>query len=60
MLAKTTSLSDMTVELSNLTPTMDVSKMNEAIDYLGVRARTEGWSHEMFLIACLNRIASAH
>ena len=59
MPAKTTSLPDITAELAYLTRALKAPTMREAIDRLGTRARNEGWSHEQFLAACLEREVTA-
>jgi DNA replication protein DnaC len=60
MATKTTSSSrDVTAELAYLTRALKAPTLREAIDRLAQRARTETWSYEEFLAACLQREVSA-
>lgn len=62
MAARTTaaaSAPDMTAELAYLTRALKAPTMREAIDRLADRARAQGWSHEQFLAACLEREVTA-
>src|SRR6201990_580722 len=60
MATKTTNSSrDVTAELAYLTRALKAPTLREAIDRLAERARTETWSYEEFLVACLQREVSA-
>lgn len=59
MPAKTTTAPDMTAELAYLTRALKAPTMREAIARLAERARSEAWSHEQFLAACLEREVTA-
>ncbi len=60
MATKTTKSSrDVTAELAYLTRALKAPTLREAIDRLAERARTETWSYEEFLAACLQREVSA-
>jgi DNA replication protein DnaC len=60
MASKTTNSSrDVTAELAYLTRALKAPTLREAIDRLAERARTETWSYEEFLAACLQREVSA-
>ena len=60
MAAKTTTSSrDVTAELAYLTRALKAPTLREAADRLAERARTETWSYEEFLAACLQREVSA-
>ena len=50
---------DMSAELAFLTRALKAPTLREAVPRLAERARTEGWSHEEFLAACLQREVSA-
>lgn len=61
MAAKTTTgIRDATAELAYLTRALKAPTLREAIDRLAERARSETWSYEEFLAACLQREVSAH
>lgn len=45
----------MTAELAYLTRALKAPTMREAVERLAERARTETWSYEEFLAACLQR-----
>jgi DNA replication protein DnaC len=55
--AKTTR--DMTGELAFLTRALKAPTLRESVSRLAERARAEGWSHEEFLAACLQREVAA-
>jgi DNA replication protein DnaC len=55
--AKTTR--DLTAELVFLTRALKAPSLREAAGRLAERARAEGWSHEEFLAACLQREVAA-
>jgi DNA replication protein DnaC len=60
MAAKTaTAGRDVTAELAYLTRALKAPTLREAVDRLAERARTEMWSYEEFLAACLQREVSA-
>ena len=50
---------DVTAELAYLTRALKAPTLREAVERLAERARTEGWTHEEFLAACLQREVSA-
>src|ERR1700756_880667 len=55
----TSSNRDLTAEISFLTRALKAPTMREAVPRLAERARTESWTHEEFLVACLQREVSA-
>ncbi len=60
MAAKTTTASrDVTAELAYLTRALKAPTLREAVGRLAERARSETWSYEEFLAACLQREVSA-
>lgn len=60
MAAKATSASrDVTAELAYLTRALKAPTLREAVERLAERARTETWTYEEFLAACLQREVSA-
>jgi DNA replication protein DnaC len=60
MAVKTTASSpDVAAELAYLTRALKAPTLREAIERLAERARTETWSYEEFLAACLQREVSA-
>jgi DNA replication protein DnaC len=50
---------DIVAELAFLTRALKAPTLRESIDRLAERARTQSWSHEEFLVACLQREVSA-
>src|SRR5690348_5270111 len=58
MAAKATSR-DATAEIAFLTRALKAPTLREAVPRLAERARAESWSHEEFLIACLQREVAA-
>ncbi|TQN46281.1 DNA replication protein DnaC [Humibacillus xanthopallidus] len=50
---------DVASELEYLTRALKAPTLRESIDRLAQRAREEGWSHEEFLAACLQREVAA-
>jgi hypothetical protein len=50
---------DLTAEIGFLTRALKAPTMREAVTRLAQRARTESWTHEEFLVACLQREVSA-
>src|SRR5690349_23727474 len=61
MPTKTTSRDsrDLAAEVAYLTRALKAPTLREAVARLADRARTEGWSHEEYLVACLQREVSA-
>jgi DNA replication protein DnaC len=61
--AKSTAVSsshrDLTAEIGFLTRALKAPTMREAVARLAERARSESWTHEEFLVACLQREVSA-
>jgi DNA replication protein DnaC len=58
-MAPTKTARDLTAELAFLTRTLKAPSLRDAAGRLAERARTEGWSHEEFLAACLQREVAA-
>ena len=54
-----TSPADVSAELVFLTRALKAPSLREAVDRLAERARTESWTHEEFLAACLQREVAA-
>src|SRR5215468_8531633 len=50
---------DFTAEVAFLTRALKAPTLRESVTRLAERARAESWSHEEFLIACLQREVSA-
>jgi DNA replication protein DnaC len=50
---------DTTAEIAYLTRALKAPTLRDAVTRLGDRARTEGWTHEQFLAACLQREVAA-
>ena len=50
---------DLTAEITFLTRALKAPTMREAVARLAERARAESWTHEEFLVACLQREVSA-
>jgi DNA replication protein DnaC len=59
MATATTSTRDLTAELAFLTRALKAPSLREAAGRLVERARAEGWTHEEFLAACLQREVAA-
>jgi hypothetical protein len=59
MAAKTTSSRDVVAESAYLTRALKAPTLREAVERLAERARTETWTYEEFLSACLQREVSA-
>jgi DNA replication protein DnaC len=55
----TTSRRDLTAELAFATRALKAPSLRDAAGRLAERARAEGWSHEEFLVACLQREVAA-
>jgi DNA replication protein DnaC len=58
-MAAATASRDITAELAYLTRALKAPTLREAVPRLADRARTESWSHEEFLAACLQREVAA-
>jgi len=58
-MAPTKTSRDLTGELAFLTRALKAPTLRDAAGRLAERARTEGWSHEEFLAACLQREVAA-
>src|SRR3954463_3216367 len=50
---------DVSSEVAFLTRALKAPTLREAVPRLAERARGEGWSHEEYLVACLQREVSA-
>ena len=50
---------DLTSEIAFLTRALKAPTLRDAVDRLAQRARSESWTHEEFLVACLQREVSA-
>ena len=50
---------DLTAELAYLTRALKAPTLRDCVERLAERARAQGWSHEEFLVACLQREVSA-
>src|SRR4051795_7031602 len=50
---------DLTAEVTFLTRALKAPTLRESVPRLADRARTESWTHEEFLVACLQREVSA-
>jgi DNA replication protein DnaC len=59
MPATTATSRDLTAEVAFLTRALKAPTLREAVSRLADRARAESWTHEEFLIACLQREVSA-
>ncbi|MGH3263143.1 MAG: IS21-like element helper ATPase IstB [Trebonia sp.] len=59
MAATKTSTRDVAAEIAFLTRALKAPTMRDAVTRLAERARAETWTHEEFLIACLQREVSA-
>ena len=57
--ATKTAAGDVTAEVAFLTRALKAPTLRESVSRLAERARAESWSHEEFLIACLQREVSA-
>jgi DNA replication protein DnaC len=55
----TVSSRDLSGEIGYLTRALKAPTLREAVDRLAQRAREESWTHEEFLVACLQREVSA-
>ena len=59
MTAARTAPRDVAAEVAYLTRALKAPTLRESVDRLAERARAENWTHEEFLIACLQREVSA-
>jgi DNA replication protein DnaC len=50
---------DLTAELAFLTRALKAPTLRQSVARLAERAKAEGWSHEEFLAACLQREVAA-
>ena len=50
---------DLTAQIAFLTRALKAPTLRESVPRLAERARAESWSHEEFLVACLQREVSA-
>jgi DNA replication protein DnaC len=50
---------DLAAEIAFLTRALKAPTLRESVDRLAERARADSWSHEEFLVACLQREVSA-
>jgi DNA replication protein DnaC len=57
--ATKTAARDLTAEVSFLTRALKAPTLRESVGRLAERARAESWTHEEFLVACLQREVSA-
>jgi DNA replication protein DnaC len=57
--AARTSAADTAAEVAFLTRALKAPTLRDAVERLAERARAESWTHEQFLIACLQREVSA-
>src|SRR3954464_12109950 len=51
---------DVAAEVAFVTRALKAPALREAVPRRAERARTEGWSHEEYLLACLQREVAAH
>jgi DNA replication protein DnaC len=56
---QTTPARDLAGEITFLTRALKAPTLRESVERLAARARSESWSHEEFLVACLQREVSA-
>ena len=56
---KVTTSRDVSAEVAFLTRALKAPTLRDAVARLAERARTEGWSHEEYLVACLQREVTA-
>lgn len=54
-----TAVRDLSAEVAFLTRALKAPTLRESVERLAERARAESWSHEEFLVACLQREVSA-
>jgi DNA replication protein DnaC len=58
-MATKTAARDLAAEIAFLTRSLKAPTLREAVPRLAERARTESWTHEEFLVACLQREVAA-
>src|SRR5436309_14888302 len=58
-MAAKTSTRDLAAEVAYLTRALKAPTLRESVPRLAERARADNWTHEEFLIACLQREVSA-
>jgi DNA replication protein DnaC len=58
-MATKTTARDLAAEVAFVTRALKAPTLRESVDRLVQRARAESWTHEEFLIACLQREVSA-
>src|SRR5262247_1271133 len=56
---KTATTRDLSAEVAYLTRALKAPTLRESVSRLAERARAESWTHEEFLVACLQREVSA-
>ena len=57
--AKTAAARDLAAEVAFVTRALKAPALRESVSRLADRARTEAWTHEEFLVACLQREIAA-
>jgi DNA replication protein DnaC len=57
--AKAAAGRDLAAEVAFLTRALKAPTLRESVDRLAERARAENWTHEEYLVACLQREVSA-
>ena len=57
--ASKSAVRDLSAEVAFLTRALKAPTLRESVERLAERARAESWSHEEFLVACLQREVSA-
>jgi DNA replication protein DnaC len=57
--AKSTTARDVAAEITFLTRALKAPTLRESVDRLAERARAESWTHQEFLVACLQREVAA-
>jgi len=56
---KATPVKDLTAEVAFLTRALKAPTLRESVDRLAERARAESWTHQEYLVACLQREVAA-
>lgn len=59
MVTATPTARDLNAEITFLTRALKAPTLRESVSRLAQRARAESWTHEEFLVACLQREVSA-
>ncbi|MDT7717852.1 MAG: hypothetical protein QOH09_3844, partial [Pseudonocardiales bacterium] len=54
-----TTARDLSAEIAFVTRALKAPTLRESVDRLAERARAESWTHEEFLLACLQREVAA-